>query len=89
MNDGTNVGNALPKPPLGTKAGAEGTNSFAASLRKGFAGAGAEASEGGPHGTKSGVLTFRELMLQQMSRKLLLGEIKKGAAVGEDRLWLG
>jgi hypothetical protein len=35
VNDGTNVGKVLPKPPLGTKAGAEGTNSFAATLRKG------------------------------------------------------
>ena len=88
VNDGTNVEKVLPKPPLGTKAGAEGTNSFAATLRKGLtgAGAGAGASEDGPPGTKSGVLTSRPLMLQQVSRKRVLGELSKGAAGDERRL---
>ncbi len=86
MNDGTNVGKVLPKPPLGTKAGAEGTNSFAATLRKGLTGAGAGASAEGPPGTKSGVLTLRPLMLQQMARKLVLGELRKGAPGDEGRL---
>ena len=61
-NDGVNEKPPL-KPTPGTNTGAEGTNSFAASLRKGLTGAVAGLSEDAPPGIKTGVLALRLLML--------------------------